>query len=118
MRRIAVVFVEWSAANMQQVVIDWTLIDGPNSAEAFADQLMRLPRAYFFGGGTAVGDALVRRGRGGTLPPPAHGPARPGDLRSNLVDARRAGELLGWKPTVALDAGLALTAEWFAAQTA
>ena len=58
MRRIAVVFVEWSAANMQQVVIDWTLIDGPNSAEAFADQLMRLPRAYFFGGGTAVGDAL------------------------------------------------------------
>ena len=65
---------------------------------------------------TAVGDALTRRGRGVTLPPPEHGPARPGDLRSNLVDARRAGELLGWKPTIALDAGLALTAEWFAAQ--
>lgn len=58
MRRIAVVFVEWAAANMQQVVIDWTLIDGPESAEAFADQLMKRPRAYFFGGGTAVGDAL------------------------------------------------------------
>ena len=64
----------------------------------------------------AVGDALVRRGRTATLPPPHHGPARPGDLRSNLVDASRAAELLGWKPTVALDVGLALTAEWFAAR--
>ena len=64
---------------------------------------------------TAVGDALVRRGRRVTLPPPEYGPARPGDLRSNLVDASRAGELLGWEPMVALDAGLGLTAEWFAA---
>jgi UDP-glucose 4-epimerase len=66
----------------------------------------------------AVGDALARRGRRSTLPTPAHGPGRPGDLRSNLVDARQAGALLGWQPTVALDAGLALTAEWFADQIA
>lgn len=58
MQRIAVVFVEWSAANMQQVVIDWTLIDSAESANAFAEKLLTLPRAYFFGGGTAVGDAL------------------------------------------------------------
>ena len=58
MRRIAVVFVEWAAANMQQVVIDWTLIDSAESAASFADKLERLPRAYLMGGGTAVGDAL------------------------------------------------------------
>lgn len=58
MQRIAVVFVEWAAANMQQVVIDWTLIDSAESANAFAEKLLTLPRAYFFGGGTAVGDAL------------------------------------------------------------
>jgi UDP-glucose 4-epimerase len=62
----------------------------------------------------AVGEALMRRGRGGPLPAPEHGQARPGDLRSNLVDASRASELLGWRPTVSLDAGLSLTAEWFA----
>lgn len=58
MQRIAVVFVEWAAAAMQQVVIDWTLIDGAESANAFADKLETLPRAYFYGGGTAVGEAL------------------------------------------------------------
>ncbi len=58
MRRIAVVFVEWAAASMQQIVIDWTLIDSAESAAAFADKLERMPRAYFMGGGTAVGDAL------------------------------------------------------------
>jgi UDP-glucose 4-epimerase len=50
------------------------------------------------------------------LPPSEHGPARPGDLRSNLVDASCAGNLLGWRPTVGLADGLALTAEWFATQ--
>lgn len=65
---------------------------------------------------TAVGDALTRRGLEGLLPPPEHGPARPGDLRSNLVDASRARDLLGWQPTVGLADGLAMTAEWFATQ--
>ena len=64
----------------------------------------------------AVAAALARRGRDGTLPSPEHGPARPGDLRSNLVDSTRAGEVLGWRPTVGLAEGLALTAEWFAAR--
>jgi len=56
-------------------------------------------------------------GRGGpsSLPPPVYGPARPGDLRSNLVAAGRAAELLGWRPTVSLADGLAQTAAWFAA---
>jgi hypothetical protein len=58
MRRIAVVFVEWAAAHMQQVVIDWTLIENAESANAFADKLENLPRAFFLGGGTAVAEAL------------------------------------------------------------
>jgi UDP-glucose 4-epimerase len=81
--------------------------------------------------GTGVGtdvnelEAAIRRtiaalsaGRTATVPPePVHGPARPGDLRSNLVDARRAANVLGWEPTVPLATGLARTAEWFAARS-
>ncbi|MFM7519993.1 MAG: NAD-dependent epimerase/dehydratase family protein [Planctomycetota bacterium] len=48
------------------------------------------------------------------MPTPRHGPPRAGDLRSNLVDPGRAGRLLGWRPTVDLDSGLAETAAWFA----
>jgi UDP-glucose 4-epimerase len=63
---------------------------------------------------SAVAAMLLARGRGGPLAGPLYGPARPGDLRSNLVDARRAADVLGWKPTVGLDEGLTLTAAWFA----
>jgi UDP-glucose 4-epimerase len=64
-------------------------------------------------------DAMARlraaRGRAApALPGPVHGPARPGDLRSNIVDATLAGRVLGWRPTVALADGLARTAAWFA----
>jgi len=62
----------------------------------------------------AMTTALGRRGRTDVLPPPGHGPARAGDLRSNLVDAARAATVLGWRPEVSLAAGLARTAEWFA----
>jgi UDP-glucose 4-epimerase len=61
-----------------------------------------------------ITDLLERAGRGQALPAPVHGPARPGDLRSNLVDAARAGQVLSWRPTVSLAEGLARTAAWFA----
>jgi UDP-glucose 4-epimerase len=62
----------------------------------------------------AVAAAIrTRDGRTVPLPEPVHGPARPGDLRSNLVDAARAERVLGWRPTVAVDVGLERTAEWF-----
>ena len=64
----------------------------------------------------AVAAASRARGREMTLPSPVHGPARPGDLRSNLVDASLAKTILGWQPTMSLAAGLAATAEWFAAR--
>jgi UDP-glucose 4-epimerase len=62
-----------------------------------------------------VSRVLAERGRPAHLPDPLHGPARPGDLRSNLVSAARAGEVLGWRPTVAFPAGVARTVAWFAA---
>lgn len=45
-QRIAVLFMEWSGSGNQKVVIDWTVIDGPKTAQAFADQLLELPRAF------------------------------------------------------------------------
>ncbi|MBU6310012.1 MAG: NAD-dependent epimerase/dehydratase family protein [Planctomycetes bacterium] len=62
----------------------------------------------------AVAAAATTRGRTVATPAPLHGPARPGDLRSNLVDAALAKTVLGWQPTVPLADGIALTAEWFA----
>lgn len=49
-----------------------------------------------------------------SVPVALHGPSRAGDLRSSVVDARLAGETLGWKPAVSLEAGLAQTVQWFA----
>jgi UDP-glucose 4-epimerase len=59
---------------------------------------------------------LASSGRPAALPPPVYGPARSGDLRSNLVDASRAGALLGWQPMMSLSEGLADTAGWFTRQ--
>jgi UDP-glucose 4-epimerase len=61
-----------------------------------------------------VGEVLATHGKPVTLPKPLHGPARAGDLRSNLVDATLASEVLNWRPSVSLDDGLRMTAAWFA----
>jgi UDP-glucose 4-epimerase len=45
-----------------------------------------------------------------------HGPPRIGDLRSNLIAADLAMELLGWEPQTVLDDGLGQTVDWFANQ--
>ena len=47
------------------------------------------------------------------LPSPEHGPERVGDLRSNLLDASLASNVLDWKPTHSLDEGLEATSRWF-----
>lgn len=56
--------------------------------------------------------------RGVTACPPEfiHGPARAGDLRSNLLNSQKAKQLFNWSPQVPLETGLKQTAEWFAAQ--
>jgi len=45
-RRIAVAFVEWSGVSSQKVLIGWTVIDGPDAAKKFGDQLVELPRSF------------------------------------------------------------------------
>ena len=41
--RIAVIYLEWSGANFQHIVIPWTLIDSPRTALSFADKLAAAP---------------------------------------------------------------------------
>jgi len=41
--RIAVTYVEWAGQMTQQTVLPWTLIDGPQTAGAFADRLEAAP---------------------------------------------------------------------------
>jgi len=44
--RIAVMFIEWSGFGNQKVVIDWTVIDGQQTAHAFGTRLLEEPRAF------------------------------------------------------------------------
>ncbi|MBO1908913.1 DUF1194 domain-containing protein [Microvirga sp. 3-52] len=41
--RIAVVYVEWSGADDQTVLVPWTVINGPDAARTFASELGRKP---------------------------------------------------------------------------
>ena len=41
--RIAVTYMEWAGPSVQNVVVPWTLIDGPAAAEAVADKLEQHP---------------------------------------------------------------------------
>ena len=56
-RRIAVTYVEWGDATSQEVVVPWTIIDGPDSAAAFAQDLMETPRRAF--GPNSIGNAIA-----------------------------------------------------------
>ena len=58
--------------------------------------------------------ALVERGQSIDVPELQRGPARPGDLRKNLVDAEKAHLELGWSPRTGLAEGLRHTVDWFA----
>jgi hypothetical protein len=64
-RRIAMCFVEWSGVSAQKLVIDWTLIDGPDAARKFGDQLLELPRSFAertsISGGIDFAMALLER---------------------------------------------------------
>ncbi len=56
--RIAVAYVEWGDEFSQDVVVDWVIVDGPDSAAAFAERLMAPPRRAF--GRNAIGAALLK----------------------------------------------------------
>ncbi len=68
-----------------------------------------------------VGEAIHREcqrlaGPGQTVPPLGHGPARAGDLRSNMIDSTRAKVDWGWTPQVDFASGLRQTVQWFHSQ--
>jgi hypothetical protein len=42
--KIAVQYMEWGSATSQVVIVDWMVIDGPDSAAAFAEALRTRPR--------------------------------------------------------------------------
>lgn len=58
--KIAVSYMEWAGSSDQHVVVDWQIIDGPDSAKAFADKLEAAPvsRAYR----TSISSALAYAG--------------------------------------------------------
>ena len=60
-----------------------------------------------------VEQLLARTGKKQSLPDPEYGPERVGDLRSNLLDASRASDVLAWKATHSFDEGLRATVQWF-----
>ena len=41
--RISVTYFEWAASTDQKVIIPWRLIDGPETADAVADEIMKTP---------------------------------------------------------------------------
>lgn len=55
---VAVAYVEWGDEHSQDIVVDWTLIDGAEAAARFADALMKPPRKAY--GRNAIGAALVK----------------------------------------------------------
>ncbi len=58
LQRIAVIYVEWGNARYQDVVVPWMIIDGPESAQKFADALLAAPRRAQ--GFNAIGSAIAK----------------------------------------------------------
>ena len=54
--KIAVTYVEWGDQNSQVTVVPWRVIDGQESAQAFAAELMAQPRLAF--GRNAIGSVI------------------------------------------------------------
>lgn len=56
-QRIAVTYVEWGGVDSQEVIVPWSLIDGPGAAAAFAHALVTTPRRGQ--GANAIGNAIT-----------------------------------------------------------
>ncbi len=50
----------------------------------------------------------------GTNIEPVHGPEKLGDVKHSLADITKAKKLLGYKPKIDFEEGLANTVDWFA----
>jgi nucleoside-diphosphate-sugar epimerase len=98
---------------------DFTYVDDAVEANLLA---ARAPeeacgRAFNVGGGrkpTSVNELLgLIAGLTETEPDPVHTDPRPGDVRLTDADVSAAERLLGYRPQVAIDEGLARTVAWF-----
>jgi hypothetical protein len=56
--RIAVTYVEWAGVASQDVVVDWMVVDGAATAQAFGERLMAAPRRAY--GSQSIGAALLK----------------------------------------------------------
>jgi len=56
LQKVAVTYVEWGDHSSQEVVVPWTVIDGADTAQRFADDLLARPRMAF--GRNAIGSAI------------------------------------------------------------
>lgn len=52
-----IAYVEWGDASSQHTIVDWTVIDGPESAAAFGSALVAAPRAAW--GFNSISNAIV-----------------------------------------------------------
>jgi UDP-glucose 4-epimerase len=70
-----------------------------------------------FGGELSVVRLAELLARAMGLPPPSlvHADPRPGDVRRHFADVTKAHRLLGFRPAVDVETGLARTVEWFRA---
>ena len=41
--KIAITYFEWAASNDQKIIIPWRMIDGPETADAVADEILKTP---------------------------------------------------------------------------
>jgi UDP-glucose 4-epimerase len=79
--------------------------------------------ARAFNLGTGVGTSVVHlaevlRSVAGRDVAIEHAPKRPGEQQESFVAVEKARELLGWRPSVSLEEGLARSFAWFAARHA
>jgi UDP-glucuronate 4-epimerase len=86
-----------------------------DAVDATAAALDASPGVYNVGGGTraTVNEMIDAVGRvTGTPVEAVYGPSAEGDVRSTWADSRRAARILGYRPRVGLEEGIAAQAEW------
>ena len=87
---IAVTFVEWSGADEQKVVVDWTVIHDGEAAAAMASAIMAAPRSFV--GRTAAGAAIDFAVQRLQASPAEFGTARHRHVRRRHQQFRPAGD--------------------------
>ena len=81
--KIRLAYVEWAGESAQQLTVPWRLIDGPEAAQAFADELAGKPAARFRRG-TSISSA------GRSRPPSPTGATTPASCWPTAPTARAA----------------------------